>query len=101
MKLRKELNHPRKIINIQSFNNNNNNNNNNSNNNNNNDNINKNKNDNNNNKWFKWPLVRYLSHAGHHLARNRKIDKLFGDALDFENIKWPVKISDNQKIERK
>ena len=93
MKLRKELNHPRKeIINIQNFNNNNN-----SNNNNNNDNI----NSNNNNNWFKWPLVRYVSHADHHPARNRKIDKLFGDALDFENIKCPVKISDNQKIERK
>ena len=31
-------------------------------------------------------------------ARNRKNDKLFGDDLDFEDIKFPVKIKDIQKM---
>ena len=34
-------------------------------------------------------------------ARNRKNDKLFGDDLDFEDIKFPVKIKDIHKMEKK
>ena len=30
----------------------------------------------------------------------RKIDKLFGDELDFEDIKFPVRIKDIHKIEK-
>ena len=42
-------------------------------------------------EWFKWCLVIYP-------ARIRKIYELFGDELDFEDIKFPVKIKDIQKI---
>ena len=75
IKLPIELNHPRKgLINIQNFN---------------------------NNECFKWCLVRYLHPADHHSARIRKIDELLGDESDFEDIKFPVKISYIHKIEKK
>ena len=44
------------------------------------------------NKFFKWCLVRYLHQRGHHPARTRKTEKLFGDELDFEDITFLVKI---------
>ena len=50
---------------------------------------------------FKWCLVRYLHSSDHNPARIRKIDKLFGDELQFENIRFPVKIKNIHKIERK
>ena len=45
--------------------------------------------------------VRYLHPADHHLARIRKIDEILADELDFEGIKFPVKIKDIHKIEKK
>ena len=39
-------------------------------------------------------------HSADHPARIRKIDKLFGDELDFEDIKFPVKIKDIHRIEK-
>ena len=52
IKLPKELNHQKDLINIQNFK---------------------------DNESFKGCLVRYLHPADHHPARVRKIDKLFGD----------------------
>ena len=46
-------------------------------------------------------LVRYLHSSDHNPARIRKIDKLFGDELQFENIRFPVKIKNIHKIEKK
>ena len=54
-----------------------------------------------NNGYFKWYLVRYLYPADHISSRIRKSDKLFGDELDFEDIKFPVKIKDIHKIGKK
>ena len=39
------------------------------------------------NECFKWCLVRYLHPADHHLARIRKVDKLFWEEIDFEDLK--------------
>ena len=50
---------------------------------------------------LKWCLVRYLHSSDHNPARIRKIDKLFGDELQFENIRFPVKIKNIHKIEKK
>ena len=36
------------------------------------------------NRCFNWCLERYLNSVGHQPARIRKIEKLFGDELDFE-----------------
>ena len=79
IKLPKELDHPKKgLIEIQHFD---------------------------DNECFKWCLVRYLHTASlfayTHLASIRKIDILSGDELDFEDIKFPVKGKDVDKIERK
>ena len=72
IKLPKELNHPRNgLIDIQNFY---------------------------DNKCFKWCLVRYLHPADYHPRRIRKIDKLFGDEVVFEDIKFPVKIKDIYKV---
>ena len=38
------------------------------------------------NECFKSCLVRYLNPADHHVARIKKINKLFGDELDFEDM---------------
>ena len=46
-------------------------------------------------------LVRYLHSSDHNPARIRKIDKLFGDELQFENVRFPVKIKNIHKIEKK
>ena len=53
------------------------------------------------NKCFKWCLVRYLHPAYHHPAIIRKVDKLFGDKLDIENIELPVKTKDIHKIDNR
>ena len=45
-------------------------------------------------------MGRYLQPADYHLVRIRKIDKLFKDKSDFEDIKFPVKIKDIHKIEK-
>ena len=49
------------------------------------------------NKCFKWRLVRYLHLVDHHSAGIWKTGRLFGDELDFEDIKFSVKIKDIQK----
>ena len=46
-------------------------------------------------------MFRYLHPADHHPARIRKVNRLFGDDLDFEHTKFPVKIRDICKIEKK
>ena len=50
---------------------------------------------------FKLYLVRYLYPADHHPASAREIDKLFGNKLDFEYVKFLVKITDICKIVKK
>ena len=73
IKLPKELNHSKKrLIDVQNFD---------------------------NNECFKWCLVRYLNPADHHPERIRKIDKLFGHELVFEDIKFSVRIKDIHKID--
>ena len=43
----------------------------------------------------------WLDTSDHHLSRIRKVDKLFVDKLDFQDIKLPVKIEDVLKTEKK
>ena len=75
MKLLKELDHPRKgLVNIQ---------------------------DADDNEWFKWCLVKYLNPADCNPARTTKADKNFEKKLDFKEIKFPVKIRDIHKIEKR
>ena len=53
------------------------------------------------NECLKWCLVRYLNRANHHPARITKADKDFAKRLGFKDIKFPVKIRDIHKIEKK
>ena len=53
------------------------------------------------NECFKWCLVRYLNPADHQPARITKADKDFAKKLDFKDEKFPVKVRDNQKIEKR
>ena len=46
-------------------------------------------------------MVRYLHPADHHPERIRKVNILYGDKLDFKDIKFSVKARDIHKIERK
>ena len=46
-------------------------------------------------------MVRYLNPADHHPARITKADKDFAKKLDFKGIKFPVKIRDIHKMEKK
>ena len=55
----------------------------------------------NTNECFKWCLVRYLNPAGRNPAKITKADKDFAKRLDFKDIKFPVKIRDIHKIEKK
>ena len=41
-----------------------------------------------------------LNPAEHHPARITKIDEILGDELDFEEVKFPVKIKDIHKIKK-
>ena len=50
---------------------------------------------------FKWSLVRYLNYTDHHPARITKGNKDFVTNFDFRGIKFPVKIRDIHKIEKK
>ena len=52
------------------------------------------------NECFKWCLVRYLNPADHHPARITKSDKYFTKRIDFNDIKFQVKIRDIRKIEK-
>ena len=54
----------------------------------------------NDNECFKWRLIRNVNPVDHHLARIRKVDRSFGDKLDFKNIKFLVKIKDLHKFEK-
>ena len=46
-------------------------------------------------------MVRYLHPADHHPEKIRKVNILYGDQLDFKDIKFSVKVRDIHKIERK
>ena len=50
---------------------------------------------------YKWFLVEYLHSSDHNPARNREIDKMVKTKLAFKVTKFPIKIVDIQKIERK
>ena len=54
-----------------------------------------------NNECFKWYLVRYLNLADPNQRRIRKSDKDFAKRLDFKDIKFPDKIGDIYKIEKR
>ena len=71
----KKLDHPRKgLINIQNIN---------------------------DNECLKWSIVRYVNPADYHSARITNSDKDFAKKLDFEDIKFPVKVRDIYKFEKK
>ena len=53
------------------------------------------------NECFKWSLLRYLHPADHHPARITNADKGFAKKFDFKDIKFPVKVRDKNKMERK
>ena len=53
------------------------------------------------NECFKWYLARYINTENHHSARIRKTDKQFAKILDSKDIKFPVKVRDVQKTEKK
>ena len=53
------------------------------------------------NECFKWCLARYSNPADHNPRRITKADKDFAKRLDIINIKFPVKIRDIHKIEKK
>ena len=55
----------------------------------------------NDNVSLKWCIFRYLNQADHHPARIRKIGEILAAELDFEDIKFPVKVKDIRKIEKK
>ena len=75
VKLPKELDHPRKaLIDIQNID---------------------------DNKCFKWCLVWYLNPADDNRRSITKADKNFAKKPDFKDIKFPVKIRDIHKIEKK
>ena len=52
------------------------------------------------NECFKWCLVKNLNTTHRNPARIAKYDKDFGKNLDFKYIKFSVKVSDIQKIEK-
>ena len=54
-----------------------------------------------NNECFEWFLVRYLHPADYNLRIIREVDKLYGNKLDLKDIKFPVKVKDISKNERK
>ena len=71
IKLPKELEHPIKdLLNIQNMN---------------------------DNECLKWCIIKYLHPEDHHPSRIRKIDEILAYELDFEDIKFPVKLRDIQK----
>ena len=53
------------------------------------------------NECFKWSIFRYLNPTNHHPARITKADKDFAKKLDCKDVKFPVKIRDIHKIEKK
>ena len=55
----------------------------------------------NDNQCFRWCLVRYLNPADHNPRRITTADKDFAKRLGFKVIKFPVKIRDIHKIDKK
>ena len=53
------------------------------------------------NDCFKWCLIRYLNPADCKPARIKKSDKDFAKNFDFEDLKFPVRVRDIRKIEKK
>ena len=53
------------------------------------------------NECFKWFIVRYVNPGNQDPARVTKADKDFTKKPDFKDIKFPVKIRDIHKIEKK
>ena len=53
------------------------------------------------NQCFKWCLVRYLNPADHHPAKITNRDKDFAKKLNFKDTKFPVKIRDVHKTEKR
>ena len=54
------------------------------------------------NECFKWSIVRHLNLVDHNSRRIAKADDNFAiKKLDFKGIKFPVKIRDIHKIEKK
>ena len=49
------------------------------------------------NECFKWFLFRFLRSADYNPRRITNVDYLFGDEVDSEDIKVPVKIKDIHK----
>ena len=45
-------------------------------------------------------MVRYLNPADYHPATITKANKDFANRLDFKDMKFPIKIRDNQKIQK-
>ena len=53
------------------------------------------------NDCFKWYLIRYLNPANHDPARITKAEKNSAKKINFKDIKFPVRIRDIYKIEKK
>ena len=53
------------------------------------------------NERFKWSIFRYSNPANRNPANITKANKEFTKKLDFKDIKFPVKIRDIQKIEKR
>ena len=53
------------------------------------------------NECFKWSIFRYLNPSYRDLARITIADKEFSKKLDFKDIKFPVRIRDIHKLEKK
>ena len=71
----KEFDHPKKVsINIQTFN---------------------------DNQCFKCCLIKYLNPFDHHPARITTVHRMLESKLDFKDKKFPFKIRDSHKIEKR
>ena len=52
-------------------------------------------------EFFKWSIVRYLNLTDHNPRRITKAEKDIAKKLDFKDIKFPLKVRDIHKIEKK
>ena len=46
-------------------------------------------------------MIRYLNTADHNPRKITKVDKYYAKRLDFKDVKFPVKIRDIDKVEKK
>ena len=53
------------------------------------------------NECFKWFIVRYVNPADHDPRRITKTNKDFTKKINFKDIKFPVKVRDIHKIEKR